>query len=264
MYLQKAAVRTQKIECRILSRGACAGRAERAPRPGVTNPGSGRGREQGRGRHTHTRTHALTHVHAHTLTHTRTHNRTHAHKHAHALTHLCTCAHARAHAHMHSRTHALTHSPAARNVSLPVPLLLQNDFLHCTGVTCPSLCRQAPGVGQPNGAPRLCDALGGWACAVSCPGPCPWARAAGWVPRGPVFWGEEGGPDLSASVCTGGKGQEPQLMVTSRIKQVMSKTQVNARVNSVNLPPGLASGPCSRARVEPSRPTPNWPRLSQP
>lgn len=134
--------------------------------------------------HTHTRTHALTHVHAHTLTHTRTHNRTHAHKHAHALTHLCTCAHARAHAHMHSRTHTLTHSPAARNVSLPVPLLLQNDFLHCTRVTCPSLCRQAPGVGRPNGAPQALRCAGwvGVRCILSRSlslGPCRWLGSTG-------------------------------------------------------------------------------------
>lgn len=133
MYLQKATVRTQKIECRILSRGACAGRAERAPRPGVTNPGSGRGREQGRGRHTHTRTHALTRSHMCTRTHSRTHVHTIAHMHTNTHMHSHTCALVHMRAHMHTCTHALTHSPAARNVSLPVPLLLQNDFPHCTG-----------------------------------------------------------------------------------------------------------------------------------
>lgn len=213
------------------------------------------------------RTHALTRSHMCTRTHSRTHVHTIAHMHTNTHMHSHTCALVHMRAHMHTCTHALTHSRTHRLPEMsafPSPFSCRMTFSTVPGVTCPSLCRQAPGVGRPNGAPRLCDALGGWACAVSCPGPCPWARAAGWVPRGPVFWGEEGGPDLSASVCTGGKGQEPRLMVTSRIKQVMSKTQVNTHVNSVNLPPGLASGPCSRARVEPSRPTPNWPRLSQP
>lgn len=209
--------------------------------------------------HTHSRAHTCAHAHTHAHTYTQSHTCTQTRTCTHTLVHLCTCARTCTHALTHSRTHRLPEMSA-----FPSPFSCRMTFSTAPGVTCSSLCRQAPGVGRPNGAPRLCDALGGWACAVSCPGPCPWARAAGWVPRGPVFWGEEGGPDLSASVCTGGKGQEPRLMVTSRIKQVMSKTQVNARVNSVNLPRGLASGPCSRARVEPSRPTPNWPRLSQP
>lgn len=132
-------------------------------------------------------THAHTHSHMCTRTHSRTHVHTITHMHTNTHMHSHTCALVHMRAHMHTCTHALTHARTHRlpeTSAFPSPFSCRMTFPTAPGVTCPSLCRQAPGVGRPNGAPQALRCAGwvGVRCILSRSlslGPCRWLGSTG-------------------------------------------------------------------------------------
>lgn len=138
-----------------------------------------------------TRTHALTRSHMCTRTHSRTHVHPIAHMPTNTHMHSHTCALVHMRAHMRTHTHALTHSRARTRThrlpetsAFPSPFSCRMTFSTAPEVTCSSLCRQARGVGRPNGAPQALRCAGwvGVRCILSRSlslGPCRWLGSTG-------------------------------------------------------------------------------------